>query len=112
LISRTSINWGAKSESQSRRLGGVKSVWPDPFALPRDSLMQRVNLLILVCLIFPFWVFCRGGFRICINSGSYVDLKAELYGYNFQHQKLSAFALYKIKFLASVKYKTHLILPV
>jgi hypothetical protein len=87
-------------------------VWPDPFALPRDSLMQRVNLLILVCLIFPFWVFCRGGFRICINSGSYVDLKAELYGYNFQHQKLSAFALYKIKFLASVKYKTHLILPV
>lgn len=55
--------------------------WPYTFALPLDSLIQRVNLLILVCFIFsPFfllWVLVEGGIRFCINSGSYVDLKAD-----------------------------------
>lgn len=57
---------------------------PDPFALPRDSLMQRVNLLILggliffLSLFFPFWVLVEVALEFVSSREVYHE--AELYG--------------------------------
>jgi hypothetical protein len=90
-------------------------VWPDPFALPHDSLMQWVNLLILVCLIFPpfsllsffFWV------EVALESVSTREVmltsKQNYMDRTFSTQNVPAYAPYLEK---KKKKPQNLILPV